>query len=198
MKRVLRLVFVLAAACAASVAPALAQQPAARPAAEPTPADPLATYLKNSFNANKTYIVKSAEKVAEADYAFRPAGAAAEVRTFGQLLGHIADANFAYCARGKGEPNPNKQKHETMTAKADMIKALNDAFAYCEAVYSSMTDAKAMELMTVPAQDNTTRQVLRSAPLISNIAHNNEHYGNLVTYMRAKGIVPPSSERGSN
>jgi uncharacterized damage-inducible protein DinB len=193
MTRALRLIVALALALPVT---AVAQQPGPQ-ASQPVPDNPLSTYLKNGFNSNKTYIIKSAEKMAEADYAFKPAGVAADVRTFGQLLGHIADANYAYCSRAKGEPNPNKQKHETIAAKAGMVKALNDAFAYCETVYDSMTDAKALEMMTVQGRDNSTRQVLRSAPLMGNIAHNNEHYGNLVTYLRAKGIVPPSSERGS-
>jgi uncharacterized damage-inducible protein DinB len=47
----------------------------------------------------------------------------------------------------------------------------------------------------VPGPNNTTRQIARAQMLIANFAHNNEHYGNLVTYLRAKGLVPPSSER---
>ncbi len=189
MRRFLPIAFLLVSV------PVLAQTTA--PPQGQLPPDPLSTFLKSGFNANKTWLVKSAEKMTEPDFAFKPAGTAAEVRTFGQILGHLANSNYAYCSRAKGEPNPNKQDFEKITAKADMIKALNDAFAYCESVYGSMTDAKLMQSMTVPGPNNTTRQIIAAMPLFTNIAHNNEHYGNLVTYMRAKGIVPPSSERGT-
>lgn len=189
MKRFLPIAFLLVSV------PVLAQTTAA-PQGQ-LPPDPLSNFLKMGFTANKTYIVKSAEKMAEPDLSFKPVGTAAEVRTFGQILGHVANSNYAFCSRAKGEPNPNKQDFEKTTAKADLVKALNDAFAYCEAVYGSMTDAKIMQAMTAPGPNNTTRQIIAAQPLIFNIAHNNEHYGNLVTYMRAKGIVPPSSERGT-
>ncbi len=189
MRRFLPIAFLLVSV------PVLAQT-TAQPQGQ-TPADPLSTYLKTAFNTNKTFIVKSAEKMSEPDFSFKPAGAAAEVRTFGQILGHLANANFAYCSRAKGEANPNKQDFEKTTAKADLIKALNDAFTYCESAYASITDAKLAQTITVPGPNNTTRQVAAGQPLIGNFAHNNEHYGNLVTYMRAKGIVPPSSERGT-
>ena len=162
------------------------------------PADPLSTYLKNAEANIQTNITKSADKLAEADYGFRPAGIATEVRTFGQFLGHLADSNYFYCSRAKGEANPNKvQIEKTATAKADLVKALGESFAYCDSVYGAQTDAKLTETMTVPGPNNTTRQIARGQVLIANLAHNNEHYGNLVTYLRAKNIVPPSSERSS-
>lgn len=164
----------------------------------PAPANPLSTYLKNAETNIQANISKSADKFAEADYGFRPAGIQPEVRTFGQFLAHIAEANYSYCSRAKGEANPNKvQIEKTITAKADLVKALSESFAYCDAVYGSLTDAKLTETITVPGPNNTTRQIARAQPLIVNLAHNNEHYGNLVTYMRAKNIVPPSSERSS-
>jgi uncharacterized damage-inducible protein DinB len=189
MKRLLSIAFLLVSV------PAFAQT-ASAPQGQ-APADPLSTFLKTGFTTNKGYLVKSAEKMTEADFSFKPAGTAAEVRTFGQILGHLANANYAYCSRAKGEPNPNKQDFEKTTSKADLIKALNDAFAYCDGVYGSMSDSKLMQMMTVQGPNNTTRQIVAAQPLIANLAHNNEHYGNLVTYMRAKGIVPPSSERGA-
>jgi hypothetical protein len=68
--------------------------------------------------------------------------------TFGQLLAHVASSSYSYCARGKGEDNPNKEDfQQTRTAKADIVKALNDAAAYCDGVYGGMTDAAAMELV---------------------------------------------------
>ncbi len=181
MKRSVLLAFV---ACLAAV-PVLAQAPAAAPAG---PTDPLSKSLYGMFNTIRLNLNQSAEKVPEADYAFQPTK---EVRTFGQMLAHVANSNYWYCAAAKGEPNPNKDDLEkTKTTKADLVKVLADALTYCEGVYAGMTDAKLVEM--IKAGQN---EVPRAGRLIGNISHDNEHYGNLVTYMRIKGIVPPSTER---
>jgi uncharacterized damage-inducible protein DinB len=174
-------------------APPAGQAPA--PAAQPPAKLDLSTASRNGYNNIKGNLLKSAEKMTEADYAFKPAGIMPEVRTYGQFIGHLADANYLLCSRAKGEANPIKESIEkTKTSRADLIKALNDAMAYCDPVYASLTDAQAVEFVKVQGPNNTTREVVRASPLMSNNSHNNEHYGNLVTYMRVKGIVPPSSE----
>jgi uncharacterized damage-inducible protein DinB len=187
---------VIAAVAVMLAVPSFAQAPAPSPAAAPVaqaapaapPANPLSATLKSMWDGLKLNLVQSAEKMPEADFAFQPTK---EVRTFGQLVAHVAASTFSSCARGKGEDNPNKVDFEkTMTSKADLVKALNDAATYCDAVYAGMTDASAMELVK-------TGQTLapKARFLIANISHDNEHYGNFVTYMRLKGLVPPSTER---
>jgi uncharacterized damage-inducible protein DinB len=169
-------------------AAASAQAPAAQSAPPAPPAEPLSATLKSMWDGLKLNLVQSAEKMPEADYGFQPTK---DVRTFGQMIAHVANSSFSYCARGKGEDNPNKEDFEkTKTAKADIVKALNDAVAYCDGVYGGMTDAAAMEL--VKAGQNLAP---KARYLITNISHDNEHYGNLVTYLRLKGLVPPSTER---
>ena len=187
---------VIAAVALMLAVPSFAQAPAQVPAAAPVaqaapaapPANPLSATLKSMWDGLKLNLVQSADKMSEADFAFQPTK---EVRTFGQLVAHVAASSFSYCARGKGEDNPNKVDFEkTMTSKADLVKALNDAATYCDGVYGGMTDASAMELVK-------TGQTLapKARFLIANISHDNEHYGNFVTYMRLKGLVPPSTER---
>ena len=161
--------------CLALVVPAFAQT-----------GNPLSADVKLVFDSVKRNVVASAEKMAEENYAFKPSP---DVRSFGQLLGHIADAQYGFCGGVKGE---RKQMgiEKSVTAKADMVKALNEAFAYCDAVYTSMTDAQGAEIVKFFGRDRPKLGVLAF-----NNAHNWEHYGNLVTYLRIKGIVPPSSER---
>jgi uncharacterized damage-inducible protein DinB len=189
-------VCVIAAVAVMLAVPSFAQAPAPVPAAAPVaqaapvapPANPLSATLKTLWDGLKLNLVQSADKMPDADFAFQ---ATKEVKTFGQILAHVANSSFSYCARGKGEDNPNKDDFEkTKTTKADIVKALNDAMTYCDAVYAGMTDAGAMEL--VKAGQNL---VPKARYLIVNISHDNEHYGNLVTYMRLKGLVPPSTER---
>jgi uncharacterized damage-inducible protein DinB len=136
----------------------------------------------------KGNIVKAAEKMAETDYAFKPTP---EVRSFGALLAHVADANFMLCSRVAAEKSPMGESVEkTKTSKADIIKALNDAFAYCDGVFAKITDANAAEQIDWFGN----RKMPKLAGFNMNAMHNWEHYGNIVTYMRLKGLVPPSSE----
>jgi len=165
-----------------------AQAPAAQAAPPVGPTEPLSRVLFNGYNSQKMNLTQSADKVSDADYAFQ---ATKDVRTFGQMLAHVANTQFNYCSVAKGEPNPNKDDFEkTATTKAAIVKALADSFAYCDTIYLTLTDARALELIKIGQND-----VPRAARLISIIAHDNEHYGNLVTYMRIKGYVPPSTER---
>jgi len=191
MKRVLLVIAltlpVAVPAFAQTAPPAASAAPAAQ-AAPAVPTEPLSRVLYGGYNSQKMNLTQSAEKVSEADYGFQPTK---EVRTFGQMLAHVANTQFTYCAAAKGEPNPNKDDLEkTALTKAAVQKALADSFAFCDTIYLSLTDAKAMELIKVGQNE-----IPRAGRLISNIAHDNEHYGNLVTYMRIKGIVPPSTER---
>lgn len=165
------------------------------------PADPLSASLKALYDGVKRNVVESADKVPEADYAFKPTP---EVRSFGEMFGHIANSNYSYCSRVNGEKNPNAgNDFEKTPTKAAMKKALADSFAYCDQVYAGMTDAKA--LAAVPAASPATPPAAGAKPapppplaariLVTVVSHTNEHYGNLVTYMRLKGMVPPSTER---
>jgi uncharacterized damage-inducible protein DinB len=191
----------LALSAAAQTGQQAPQTPQAPQAAQPpqTPQAPqapptLATWLRNIYTTNRNYLAKAAEKVPEELYTMRP-GPQVEVRTYGQLIGHLANANYSYCSGAKGEKNPNQgNDFEKVTAKADLVKALNDALTYCDATYAALTDSSVMEMVTLTAPNGRQIQFVRGTRLIQNFAHNNEHYGNLVTYMRIKSIVPPSSE----
>ena len=194
MKRMLLVVLCLFA----MTLPAMAQMPA--PAAGAA-ADPFAKALKSSYDTVSRYLAGSAEKMPEANYAFKPTP---EVRSFGEIVGHVANSQYSYCARIKGEKNPNEgNDFEKKTAKADLVKALNDSTAYCAPVYGTMTDVAAIEPIAAPPAPAPAAGAPARAPqppamklrfLLGNVTHLQEHYGNLVTYLRLKGLVPPSSE----
>jgi uncharacterized damage-inducible protein DinB len=148
---------------------------------------PLVGATKGFGDWIKGNLMKAAEQMPEADYAFKPTP---EVRSFGQVLGHAADANYMMCSAVRGEKAPVADVEKTKTTKTDLVKALGDSFAYCDKAYADMTEAKALELMTFFG-----RQQPRVAVLAFNNSHNYEHYGNIVVYLRLKGLVPPSSQR---
>lgn len=172
----------------------LLSMPLAAQTAPQAPPKDLSAWLRNSYATNRKYLARTAEKMPEELYGMRP-GAQPEVRTFGQLIGHLANFNYRWCSDGKGEKNPMVETDfEKLTAKADLVKALNSALTYCDGAYATLTDANSMDIVQGTRDDGTKAPVLRVSRFISNLAHNNEHYGNLVTYMRIKSIVPPSSE----
>jgi len=149
--------------------------------------NPLSTWNKLAYARVKDMLMKSAEKMPEENYSFKPVDT---VRSYGQIVGHVADAQYLFCSIALGEKNPAPDIEHTKTSKANLIAALNTAFAYCDKAYDGMTDATAVQ--TIKLFGNNAPRL--SALTVNNM-HDLEHYGNLATYMRMKNIVPPSSEQ---
>jgi uncharacterized damage-inducible protein DinB len=137
-----------------------------------------------SWLAAHNYIVRSAEMLSDGDFAFRPVET---VRTFGQIVAHVADDEMGWCAQVLGEPVKQTGFEKTLRAKAEILKAIRDAGAYCENAYA-ISDAQAARMTTIWGG-----QQARIQGLTDNASHDWEHYGNIVTYLRIKGLVPPSS-----
>jgi uncharacterized damage-inducible protein DinB len=146
---------------------------------------PLIADVRTDYRSVRDYFIRAAEKMPEADYAFRPTP---DVRTFGQQVAHVADDQYNLCAPAKGETRKAayRQIENTLSAKADLVAALKTAFAYCDGAYDALTDVSGAEAV----QGGKTR----FAMLNWNLWHTWEHYGNVVVYLRLKGLVPPSSE----
>ena len=149
-------------------------------------ANPFTDAVKAQLAQIKAPVIRTAEKVPEDLYAFKPTP---EVRSLGQLIGHIADGNYGICGAASGLKPTASGIEKSTTTKAALQKALADSFAFCEQAVAGMDDKKGAEL----AKTFLGMQP-RLMVLAFNNSHLNEHYGNLVTYMRLKGIVPPSSE----
>jgi len=172
-------VFVLAVSFAVPVA---AQQPSA---------NPISDGIRSQWNGAKRNILQSAELMPDANWDYRPVDG---VRSFSELLAHVAGASYAICAASKNEKTPYAEDHFEKNAKgrAAIVQATKDAVAYCDAAFAALTDANAGELIPNPFGD---AKIPRTAALVLQIGHDNEHYGNMVTYFRMNGIVPPSSRR---
>jgi uncharacterized damage-inducible protein DinB len=148
--------------------------------------NPISGFNKVAYGQLRLWVLRSAEKMPQEAYSFRPTDA---VRSFGQIVGHVADTQYFFCSAAQGEPNPAPKIEQTKTGKADLIAALKGAYAYCDKVYESATDASASQTVKLMGAD-----IPKPGVLNANVIHMAEHYGNLVTYMRLKNIVPPSSE----
>ena len=143
-----------------------------------------ASEVKQAYNYVKNNIVRAAEKVPESDYSFK---ASPDVRTWGQLIGHVADSSIRACSALNGSPKPATAGDKT--AKADLVAALKDGFAECDKAFDALTDANATEAVAAGRGQRT-----RIGALYGQVTHDNEMYGYMSVYMRLKGIVPPSSE----
>ena len=161
--------------------PALAQEQA-KPAANTG-----VEALRAVWESASGYVLRSAEQMPESDYAYRPVGT---VRTFGQQIAHVAGAQYSMCAAALGEPPKEEDEIErTMTTKAQLVAALRASSEYCRRGYEQ-SDSDAARSTSLFGQTRT-----RMFALALNATHDGEHYGNLITYLRIKGMVPPSSQR---
>jgi hypothetical protein len=148
-------------------------------------ANPLSTELKAAYTRVKTNFIKAAEKMPEDQYDFKPMP---EMQSFKDRVVHIAVSGMGPCSTLKGEPKTIDAK--SLKSKADVVGALKDSFATCDAVIDNMTDADAVTM--VAGGRGPARSKLAMGYGI--VAHDNELYGYICVYMRLKGIVPPSSE----
>lgn len=154
-------------------------------------ANPVSDGVRQNWEGVKKNIKESAEFMPEANYSFKPT---ADVRSFGAILSHLAGANYVFCAAAKGEKSPHAEDEfeKSATTRTAIIAALTGSLAYCDAVFASATDKSLGESVDMPFGMPRTA---RAAALVMQLGHMNEHYGNLVTYFRLKGLVPPSSRR---
>lgn len=135
------------------------------------------------------YLTKAAAQVSEELYAFKPTP---DVRSMGEIFAHVADANFMICGIASGQKPAMSDIEKTKKTKADISSALDASFTFCEEAFKGLTDSRANETVKFFLPGTHTRLGVLSF----NAAHDFEHYGNIVTYMRLKGMVPPSSARG--
>jgi uncharacterized damage-inducible protein DinB len=155
----------------------------------PSTANPTIASIKGMSDVVKGYLTKAAGQVAEEHYAFKPTP---DVRSMGEIFAHVADANFMICGMASGQKPTMSDIEKTKKTKAEITSALDASFAFCESAMQGLTDARANETVKffIPGTFS------RLGVLAFNVAHDFEHYGNIVTYMRMKGMVPPSSARG--
>jgi hypothetical protein len=151
----------------------------------------LPMYLQVGYNGLKQELLEAADEMPADAYGSKP-GDAAEMRTYGQVLLHVAETQFATCSSLKGAANPREGKslERELAEKTDVVKALSESFGVCDEVFAALTDATAADYMKVGQGE-----VVRSAVISGLLAHDSEMYGIATVYLRAKNLVPPSTKR---
>jgi uncharacterized damage-inducible protein DinB len=157
--------------------------------AQPSGTNPVSDAIRGGWNGAKQSVTRAAEAMPDDKFAFRPTD---KVRTFGEIVAHIAGANYIFCSAARGEKSPYSEDHfeKTLKTKGDILKAFAASNAYCDSAYSALNDRSAGEMIAAPFGG---AKAARAGALMGNTGHLQEHYGNLVTYLRLNGLVPPSS-----
>jgi DinB family protein len=157
-------------------------------------ANPLSDGTRFTYSIMKRYLTASADKMPEENYSFRPTPA---VRSFAEFIGHVADSNFRLCSVIAGQNPIDAGNERSKSTKPELTKVLAESFTFCDKVYNEMTDSAGIAPVRFEAGVEGLRNAI-SMPKLTALSFltqaNFEHYGNLVTYMRLKNIVPPSSE----
>ncbi len=153
--------------------------------AQPPSANPASTEAKAAYTQIKNNLVRMAEKMPEENYAFKPTP---EIRDFGATIAHVADSQMRTCSMVNGAAK--QLGAASKKTKADLVAALKESFAECDKAFDALTDATAMQTISMGRGQRT-----KLGALTGITAHDNEEYGYLAVYLRLKGIIPPSSEQ---
>jgi uncharacterized damage-inducible protein DinB len=147
-------------------------------------------FVTATYRGLRDFIVRGAEKMPAEHFTFKPTP---DVRSFRDLVAHLTDANHLLCSPALGVPNPNGSVVDATEKKAldrdELLKQLRASFDACDRAHAGLTDANAADPLPF---FNAKRP--RLGLLWFHTSHAYEHYGNMVTYLRLKGVVPPSSE----
>lgn len=152
-------------------------------------ANPLTDAVRARYRGIRQNLIETADVMPDDSYSYKLTPAQ---RTFGEWIAHVAMGNYNFCSTIKGEKARDMHALHSMTGKADLSKTLRESFDYCDGALKEMTDRKALAENTVDGKKSYPVQ-----GMISLVSSDNEHYGNLVGYMRSKGITPPSTARAS-
>ena len=141
--------------------------------------------VKQGYNGIKNNLLKMADKMPDDSYSFK---ASPDIRTFGQLVAHVADSTMGTCSAVNGAPK--KLGAAAMTSKADLSAALKSAFDECDKAFDSLSDSTASQTVKMGQREATKLGALTRV-----VIHDNEEYGYMAVYLRLKGIVPPSTAK---
>lgn len=172
----------VALACLA--APSIVAQQGAPAPAEKGSVSSLIAEAVAGYTQMKTILLATADKMPAENYSFK---ATPDIRTFGEMLLHVAQAQTAICGSISGTPMA-RTPQPAATSKDEVIAALKKSFDACDAANASVTEANALEV-----SGSGFMRGSKLGNIQKNVAHDNEMYGQMVIYLRMKGIVPPST-----
>ena len=138
---------------------------------------------KQTYDVVKNNLIQMAEVMPEENYSFKPTP---DIRTFGQMVAHVADVQARLCSAASGQPK--SLDAASKTSKADLVAALKESSAMCDAAWDSLSETTAHDMIKLGPAERS-----KLGALEYNSVHSNEEYGYMAVYLRLKGIVPPST-----
>jgi hypothetical protein len=155
---------------------------------------PLASVIQKAFDVNANYLMMAARMMPESAYGFRPTP---DLRTFGEQINHATAAQYSFCNQAGTPPGVERKTPPALrqvTAKADIVKALDDSVAYCDRVLAAASEPWLMETAArLGGASSGLIDGIRAHSFMYNNVHDAEDYGTLTVYLRLQGLVPPSS-----
>ncbi len=179
---------ILTLAAAVTLSGPVFAQMAPMPGMTPPPSTGPSSEVQLTYNRLKPNILKAADKMPDADYQFKPTP---EIRTYARIVNHITEAQFRTCATMNGSKFDAGKVPSDTADKATVIAGLKASFDECDKAYAALTDATVAEMM--PMGPTSKRSKIGLA--WGNVSHDNEQYAELSTYLRLKGLVPPTAEK---
>lgn len=155
--------------------------------AQTAPASGPAAEVQGTYNRLKPNVIKAAEKMPDADYQFKPTP---DIRTYARIVNHITEAQQHTCSVLNGTEFDAKTVPSDTADKATIVAALKASFDACDKAYGALTDANVAEMVSVGQRKRS-----RIGMAWGNVSHDNEQYAELSTYLRLKGLVPPTAEK---
>jgi len=152
-------------------------------------ADDIVGPLRTQWGITRDLVVNLVQIMPEEKYDFKPTPA---IRSFREVVGHLILENYTFMSMVTGDPAPDKAKFEVLKSRDELTKALSESYALGERTLAALTDAKAVEKITMRGQS-----VVRWYPVLYNLQDSMNHYGNLVVYIRLSGLVPPRTAAAS-
>jgi hypothetical protein len=147
---------------------------------------PIMQSILPRYETAKLNLIETAALMPEADYSYK---LTPPQRSFGGWIEHNIGMNYNLCSSAMGKTAPSMKKYQA-TAKAELEQGLKESFAYCDELFKNMTDQKSLQPV-----ESGGKKVYPVNVMIGLVVNWNEHYGNLVGYMRSKNLVPPSTAR---
>ena len=140
-----------------------------------------------TYNRLKPNVIKAAEEMPDAEYQFKPTP---EIRTYARIVNHVTEAQQHTCSALNGTTFEAKTVPSDTADKATIVAGLRASFDVCDKAYGALTDASIAELVDAGRSKRS-----RIGMAWGNVSHDNEQYAELSTYLRLKGLVPPTAEK---
>ncbi len=157
--------------------------------AQGSTANPVVSAAREIYNRQSKFIVAAAEQMPEDKLSYHPTP---EQWTYGKLIAHVAQGDFAVCSMLSDTAAPQDVKNLMPTDSKDkLVSALKASFDFCSQALSNLQDSK--------LGDNIKffggRPATRARALFELTGDLEDHYSQMAGYLRLNGMLPPSAQR---